>query len=108
MPELLRERTVTARKSHSCRTCGAKAIQAGETYVRATYVYDSRVYDWVQCVECARLQHAVYDWAGRPEDGIGAGDYQEFAEEQLSTPGSEHLEASRAYLRRARRGTAPI
>lgn len=97
MPELLKEKTVIARKAHGCMTCNATAIQPGQPYHRATYVYDGRVYDWVQCVECEALSGIVYDWAG-DDDGIGRDDYIEWAEEHRDD--GTHGEAARSYLAR--------
>lgn len=62
MPELIRTKTVTARKVHRCRTCFAEAIQPGETYTRDTYAHDGTVYDWVACEACRSISTAVYDW----------------------------------------------
>lgn len=81
MPSLLKSKTVKARKPHGCRTCNATAIQPGEEYQRDTYIYDGRVYDWVQCAACSTLGGLVYEWAGYPEDGIGRDEYVEWARE---------------------------
>lgn len=102
MPELLREKTVTARKAHRCATCNATAIQPGQTYHRATYVYDGRVYDWVQCVECDKLVGIVYDWSGADE-GVGLDEYVEWAEDHRDD--ETHGDAARAYLARLRPAT---
>lgn len=85
MPDLLRSKTVTARKVHSCQTCFAAAIQPGQTYQRDTYVYDGRVYDWVMCEECNALASRVFAWADYFDEGIGADDYEEWAREHESS-----------------------
>lgn len=96
MPELLRSRTLTARKPHSCDTCGAIAVQPGQVYQRDTYAYDGRVYDWVVCAACAEITSRVLGWAFT-EDGIGAEHYLEWAEEHETSDAD-----AAAYLRRRR------
>lgn len=98
MPQLLKSKTVTARKPHRCACCGEGAVKVGERYQRETYIYDGRVYDWVSCNECASLQMHVWDWAGRPEEGIGADAYIEWAREHHED--REHGQCARAYLAR--------
>lgn len=85
MPNLLKSKKVTARKVHSCATCGGGAIQPGQTYQRDTYVYDGRVYDWVMCEECEALASRVFAWVSYAEDGIGSEDYEEWAREHESS-----------------------
>lgn len=99
MPDLLREKTVTARKPHACATCTATAIKPGETYTRATYAYDGRVYDWVQCTDCKQLADPVFGWTLDADCGIGAEDYLEWAREHVDDP--NWGERAAAYLRRA-------
>ena len=81
MPDLLKSKTVTARKPHGCQTCNATAIQPGEQYRRDTYIYDGRVYDWVQCAACSTLASMVFEWSGDPDEGIGRDEYIEWARE---------------------------
>lgn len=100
MPDLLREKTVTARKAHECMTCTATAIRPGETYVRTTYVYDGHLYDWVQCTECDQISGLVYNWSSDPDEGVGRDDFMEWAREHHDDP--RHGEAARAYLARVR------
>ena len=98
MPDLIREQTVKARKAHGCMTCNTTAIQAGETYCRTTYVYDGRIYDWVQCTECSKLVGEVYRWAGQPDEGVGEDTFAEWASE--SATDERYGEAATAYLAR--------
>ena len=98
MPQLLKSKTVTARKPHCCSGCTTSAVAVGDQYLRETYIYDGRVYDWVSCQECASLQMVVWDWAGRPDEGIGFDEYVEWAREAKGDP--EHGEAARTYLAR--------
>lgn len=100
MPELLRSKTVNARKVHACRTCHAAAAKPGETYTRDTYVDDGQVYDWVQCAACRAISNAVYDWIIDAEEGITAADYREWATEHLGD--ETHGEAAEAFLARCR------
>ena len=100
--QILSKKTVTARKAHVCMTCSATAIQPGQTYRRATYIYDGRIYNWVQCVECDALGGIVYDWSGADE-GVGLDEYVEWAEEHRDD--GAHGEAARAYLVRLRPAT---
>jgi len=98
-PQLLAEKTVTARKPHACMTCNTVAIQSGIQYRRSTYVYDGRVYDWVQCLPCQAVADLVWQWANG-QDGIDADDYAEWADEFQEHP--KHGEAARAHLARLR------
>ena len=79
MPTLLREKDVTARKPHVCRTCPNVAIEPGEVYRRSTYAHDGTVYDWVQCSACAEASGWVYAWAGCPDEGVGESEYLEWS-----------------------------
>ena len=58
-----------ARKAHRCANCSAR-IHPGETYSRQTNVYDGRIYDWVSCDPCEAIFQTIWDWAGRPDEGI--------------------------------------
>lgn len=93
----LRDATPTARKAHTCEWCYG-TIQPGEKYHRSTNIYDERLYDWVACTECDALCPEVWDWAGRPDEGIGEDSFMEWARDHRDDP--EHGEAARAYLTR--------
>ncbi|HEU5223454.1 MAG TPA: hypothetical protein VFU07_07210 [Candidatus Lumbricidophila sp.] len=93
--ELLRSKMVKARKAHRCRTCASVAVAVGDTYSRDTYVYDGRVYDWVQCRECVALSGAVFNWCSYVDEGIGAEQYEEWATEH-----ADHDERAQAFLAR--------
>jgi len=103
MPDLLKTKDVIARKAHGCQTCNATAIQPGEMYTRDTYVYDGRIYDWVQCVECSTLGGAVFRWAGYPDEGVSRDEYYEWARELVDT---DTLEGERARWYLSRIGVA--
>ena len=98
MPELITEKTFTARKVHRCMSCGGPAVQPGERYTRTTYrsEYDHRLYDWVQCPPCLALVVVIWEWEWHSDDGICEDDYQVWASEYRNDP--EHGEAARAYL----------
>jgi hypothetical protein len=99
MPELISSTRVVARKAHGCRTCPSTAIQPGTEYTRDVYKYDGSVYAWVQCDECCAIANAVWNWAWASHDeGVGADEYQEWANEYADDP--KHGEAARAYLAR--------
>lgn len=99
MPNLLRDARSTARKSHRCDCCGVE-IPAGTVYVRETYVYDNRVYDWKVCDPCDAVSVAVWLWVNRPADeGVDRDDYIEWASEHRDDP--KHGNAARALLSRA-------
>lgn len=86
MVDLLRSKTVTARKPHRCSTCRAVFVQPGEKYERHTYAYDGTVYDWLNCPECASLASEIFNWTDDPYEGIGPDDYTMWAEEHLTDP----------------------
>ena len=86
MPDLISERTVTARKPHHCRCCDSVAVQPGDTYRRSTYAYDGRVYTWISCQPCNEISGDVWDWWDQPEEGCGRDSYIEWAEENPADP----------------------
>ena len=93
----LRHSTPTARKAHRCDWCYGP-IQVGEKYHRSTNIYDDRLYDWVACFACEALCAIVWDWAYRPDEGIGEDSFAEWANDHRDDP--EHGEAARGYLAR--------
>lgn len=100
MSQLISRKTVTARKSHRCRNCNATVIQPGSEYVRETYVYDGRIYDWVSCDPCEKLTPLVWEWWYRPDEGVGADEFLDWAHEHVDDP--KHCDAAQAYLERFR------
>ena len=86
MPTLITEKTVTARKTHCCLCCGVVAIQPGDTYQRTVLAYDGRVYTWVSCAGCDSITDDVWDWCGRPDEGVGIDSYHEWAVEHRDDP----------------------
>lgn len=98
MPELLRSKRVKARKSHSCATCWGRAIEPGDEYQRDTYAFDGTVYDWVQCAPCAAMSPLIFAWAIDSDEGIGQGEYAEWAEDHLNDP--DHGVTARLYMNR--------
>lgn len=87
-PTLLNEKRVKARKDHGCQVCTGTAIHAGETYLRSTYVFDGRVYNWTSCSNCDAMSSDVWDWSTQGEDGIDRETYYEWASENRDDPRS--------------------
>lgn len=80
MPDLIRTRTLRARKPHACMTCHQNAVQVGETYDRATYTFDGRLYDWINCAACDEAKRFVIDWMDRDADeGLNEECFEEWA-----------------------------
>lgn len=98
MPSLIKSKRVTARKPHTCRTCGCVAVERGEQYQRDTYTYDGSVYDWITCRACSQITQAVYEWNGRPDEGVGTECFVEWAGEYRDD--LNHGESARAFLAR--------
>jgi hypothetical protein len=90
----LRESTPVARKSHQCDWCYGQ-ISPGEKYHRSTNVYDDRLYDWVACEDCTALCPDVWEWAFRPDEGIGEDSFAEWAHDHAGVD-----VRARAYLTR--------
>lgn len=101
MTTTIRSKTVTARKAHDCRCCGAVAIQPGEKYVRQTLVHDGQVYDWVMCDPCGEIVNDVYYWAAHPDDGVTSEDFTGWAEEMAQHGTEEEKARALAFLVRA-------
>ena len=93
----LRTSTPTARKPQRCDWCYGP-IQPGERYHRSTNIYDDRLYDWIACRACEALCVTVWEWAYRPDEGIGEDTYAEWAQDHCDDP--EFGEQARAYLAR--------
>lgn len=79
--DLLRSKTVTARKVHLCTTCGQPAVQPGQEYQRTTYLYDCHFHSCVTCSDCSAIDGVVYEWCGMPDEGIGMDSFAEWAHE---------------------------
>ena len=79
----LSRKMVVARKPHACWVCGANAAKVGETYERASYVYDGAAYTLTSCAACVEITSDVYDWVdgGWRDEGIHPDDYFEWAGE---------------------------
>lgn len=108
-PQLLRESTPTARKSHHCSLCTGP-IHPGQTYFRDTLVYDGSVYDWLTCPACDAddIHMLVLDWAGGYlDEGVSVEVAYEWATETVihGTPGAHR--AAREYLERAANRRTP-
>lgn len=102
MTTLLRETSPTARKNHWCHLCN-KTIHPGERYLRTTTAYDGTVGDFIKCAPCAddAITARVWDWFGRPEDGIHGDDAHEWATEMVIHGTPEDQKAAKNYLERA-------
>lgn len=101
--EVIREKTVTARKAHGCETCNRPAALPGESYHRSTLVFDGRVYDWVQCQQCREMSSEVWTWTGYDDDGIGPDDYYEWAQEHATHGTPYQKDMARHYMERLSR-----
>lgn len=100
MSELLKSKTMKARKAHPCSYCGAAAVQPGETYTRDTFLFDGYVYDWVSCAPCSDMYKVVRAWSNAfGDEGLNGEDYAEWASDHKDDP--EHGETARAFLARA-------
>lgn len=99
MPTCLREANPVARKAHRCDCCNGH-IEPGERYHRSTNLYDGRVYDFRCCNGCDGLTSVVWDWAGRPDEGVNCEDFIEWAQGEHESDGV-HATAARALLGRA-------
>lgn len=82
-PQLITEKVVTARVRHQCQTCNRPAAEPGGQYTRETYVYDGRVYNWVQCQPCRGILVEVHAWSSS-DWGVGADEYAEWADEHAT------------------------
>lgn len=80
MIEQIKRLTPIARKAHRCEYCCSFSIQPGHAYVRATNVYDGRVYDWISCSACDRLTEQVWAYGGDGEDGLDSSMFYDWAE----------------------------
>lgn len=99
MPMCLRDAKPVARKAHRCDCCTGR-IEPGERYSRSTNIYDGRVYDFRSCAACESLVSEVWNWAGKPDEGVNCEDFIEWAQDQDESDG-EHAAVARALLARA-------
>lgn len=99
MSQFLGETVVqSARKSHACSCCWGIAVEPGGSYKRQTYIFDGRVYDWIQCDACKPLLDTVWEWAGQPDEGVNEDTYLEWARDHEDD--AKYGESARAYLAR--------
>lgn len=101
MPELLKRKTPIARKDHRCNGCGSLSIPMGFKYLRDTYAFDGRVYDWKLCDGCEDITPLVTDNAFDPDDGIGPEDYFTWADEARWSDDVNESRKAKAYLIRS-------
>jgi hypothetical protein len=99
MPDLLKSKTLKARKVHRCMLCGAPAVQPGGTYERSTLILDGRVYDWVECEPCGPVATYAADdyWL---DEGVTSEAAIAWAEDNRGESG-QRGEVARAFLARA-------
>lgn len=100
-PQLLRESSPTARKTHNCSLC-AGLISTGQTYSRDTLVYDGHIYDWLTCSACTEdgILQLAFDWSYTYE-GIDVETVREWAEETARHGSPDDQRAAENYLERA-------
>lgn len=98
-PQLLREATPTARKTHRCSLC-IGPIKPGEQYARDTLIYDDRIYDWLTCLGCTadRVISYVADWSWG--ESIDPEIAHEWAAEQVIHGDPDEQRAAKRYLER--------
>jgi len=106
MPTVLRESTPVARKPHWCSLCNTR-IEPGQRYRVEVYVdpYGDGIYTWHECAACHddMVAQMVWEWAGKPHEGIGPDEADEWAREMVAQGGD--VERAVTYL--ARRGITP-
>lgn len=94
MSTFIAEKTVTARKDHACMLCGQVAVVKGASYTYSTWVFDGRVYNWVDCTPCGVvIREAINDGYETDEGGVDVDTADEWARESRATS-----ETARAYL----------
>lgn len=80
--DILKEKTVTARKDHKCDFCGC-VIKKGEKYNRATILNDGRIYDWKAHLDCEEAT-SLYDMFDNDYgDGISRDDFECYIDDAL-------------------------
>lgn len=74
MPECFVVRTPKARKQHKCCECRGR-IQIGETYERASGIWDGEPMRFKTCCDCAALRAEINSglpvWDCAPFEGLG-------------------------------------
>lgn len=101
MPTVLKDTRPKARRDYRCLSCEA-TISAGTTYRRTIYVGDDGIYVWIVCDGCDPLTNEVWDWAGRPDEGIGPEEIAEWANDSPDDP------AAIAFLGRLRAASGEV
>ena len=103
MTDFVRERTPTARKTHTCSLCDG-LIVPGEQYTRTTSVYDGRIADFLVCNGCRedKVLFRVYAWSVDAYEGVTLDDAIEWANEHVEHGTDDSKIAARNYLDRYR------
>ena len=101
MTTRIRDAQPKARKAHICQMCNGP-IAPGDTYSRATMIYDGRIYDWVECSACQAdsVCHEVHASWGFCEEGVGFAQAEEWAHETVRLGGPAQ-DMARRWLSRA-------
>lgn len=87
MTTILKETSPVARKPHVCDLCDCQ-IQPGDRYHRTegvSYDYDG-FFTWKACAPCRALTAIVWEHYGRPSEGVGIDDFDEWAKEFPEDP----------------------
>ena len=75
-PEIICEKTRTARKIHKCDYCGGN-IEAGEKYNDAALKYDGTVYNWRSHKKCDYIASEIWEYVDPCDGGMCADDFAE-------------------------------
>jgi len=75
MPETLQEKKRIARKNHICSYCG-EVIEKGSTYDYAKLVYEGRLYEWKNHIDCGIIASSIWKYVD-PDNGMTEEDFQE-------------------------------
>jgi hypothetical protein len=88
--DILREKTVKARKPHSCDWCNSE-IKVGQEY-KKTVCKGDYIYDWKECNKCKKYVEEMYEELEPQDDGYSSDDFEEFIYEKYEKTISELLE----------------
>jgi hypothetical protein len=75
MPDILEQKNRIARKEHTCSYCNGK-IEKGKEYEYAKLVYEGRLYEWKNHLDCGFVARELWAYID-PAEGMTEEDFQE-------------------------------
>lgn len=94
MERISEQKTVTARKQHSCDYCGI-AIEKGVKYQSAFYKHDGIAYGWKNHTHCQAIADKLKMFDGDRDEGLTGESFKDYITERYFDLNPESVERVR-------------